>query len=381
MENIRIAHIIPSLAKGGAERLVLDICNSLNKHAEVEIKLVVFSDINTYPQLSRSVDIEIIPSKYTPSLTGKAVDNTTALHSFFDRFKPHIIHLHLFEAEIAARATEYYNAVYITHCHYNTVEYKNFSFASLLNKTLFTRLFERAFVLKHTKRAKANGYIAISKDTEVFFKRNLPESLAKNVVLMLNAINFALFSKAPVPQPPQDELRLINTGSFITRKNQQFLVRVLHSLKQKGINAKLYLLGNGVERQKIESLIASLGLVNNVIMPGNVENVEDYLANSHLYLHSATFEPFGLVLVEAMAAGLPVIALDGNGNRDVNVEGKTGYLMPAGTTPEAFADKIIAIAKDPTLYTSMASYSRNFASGFDIEAYTAKLLLEYKKLM
>jgi glycosyltransferase involved in cell wall biosynthesis len=381
MENIRIVHIIPSLGKGGAERLVLDICNALNKQPSLEVKLVVFSDNDTYPQLSKTADIEIIPTKYQPSLTGKTINQTSALLAFFNSFKPHVIHTHLFEADIAARATEYYNAVYITHCHYNTVEYKKFSLESLLNKTLFTRLFERAFVLKHTKRAKANGYIAISKDTEVFFKRNLPECLAKNVVLMLNAINFALFSKAPVPQPPQDELRLINTGSFITRKNQQFLVRVLHSLKQKGINAKLYLLGNGVERQKIESLVASLGLVNNVVMPGNVEDVEDYLANSHLYLHSATFEPFGLVLVEAMAAGLPVIALDGNGNRDVNVEGKTGYLMPAGTTPDAFADKIIAIAKDPTLYTSMAGYSRNFASGFDIEAYTAKLLQEYKKLI
>lgn len=381
MENIRIVHIIPSLGKGGAERLVLDICNALNKQPGLEVKLVVFSDNDTYPQLSKTADIEIIPTKYQPSLTGKTINQTSALLAFFNSFKPHVIHTHLFEADIAARATEYYNAVYITHCHYNTVEYKKFSLESLLNKTLFTRLFERAFVLKHTKRAKANGYIAISRDTEAYFKENLPTSLAKNVVLMLNAINFASFSKAPLPQPPQHELRLINTGSFITRKNQQFLVRVLHSLKQKGINSKLYLLGNGVERDNISALAASLNITDSLTAPGNVENVEDYLANSHLYLHSAIFEPFGLVLVEAMAAGLPVIALDGMGNRDVNVEGKTGYLVPADTTPEAFADKIIALVKDPALYNNMVSYARNFAAGFNIEAYTTKLLQEYKTLL
>jgi glycosyltransferase involved in cell wall biosynthesis len=89
----------------------------------------------------------------------------------------------------------------------------------------------------------------------------------------------------------------------------------------------------------------------------------------------------GLVLVEAMAAGLPVIALDGMGNRDVNVEGKTGYLLPANTTPEAFADKIISIANNPVLHSDMAAFARNFAAGFDINTYTTKLVAEYKKLM
>jgi glycosyltransferase involved in cell wall biosynthesis len=381
LENTRVVHIIPSLAKGGAERLVLDICNALAKQPGVEVKLVVFSAIDTYPQLSKTVDVELIPTRYIPSLTGKTINETEALKAFFNRFKPHVIHLHLFEAEIAVRATEYYNAVYITHCHFNTVEYKKFSLASLLNKTLFTRLYERAFVLRHTLRAKANGYIAISKDTAVFFHQNLPAALSKIVVLMLNAINYAAFAKAPLPQPPTNELRLINTGSFITRKNQQFLVKVLAHLKQKGINAKLCLLGDGTERSNITALAQSLNVSDSLQVPGNVENVEDYLAQSHIYLHSATFEPFGLVLVEAMAAGLPVVAIDGMGNRDVNVEGKTGFLMPADTSPEAFANKVIALSNNTALYDEMKAYARNFAAGFDIDLYTARLLEIYKGLI
>jgi glycosyltransferase involved in cell wall biosynthesis len=82
-----------------------------------------------------------------------------------------------------------------------------------------------------------------------------------------------------------------------------------------------------------------------------------------------------------MAAGLPVIALDGKGNRDVNVEGKTGYLLPADASPEEFADKVISIVSNPELYKEMSVYARNFAAGFDIEAYTGKLLQEYKKLL
>jgi glycosyltransferase involved in cell wall biosynthesis len=381
LENIKIAHIIPSLDKGGAERLALDICNSLAKQPGIEVKLVVFSDINTYPQLSKTIDIEIIPSNYIPSLTGKAVNETDKLLAFFNSYKPQIIHTHLFEAEIIARATSYYDAVYVTHNHYNTKEFKGFNLSTLFNKELFTRFFERAFIIKQAKKAKGNLFIAIANDARVYFKQNLPSFLSKNVVLMLNAINYTVFSKATLPIAPENELRLINTGSFNSRKNQQFLVHVIYHLKKKGVDAKLLLLGDGPDRASINTLAASLNISDIVTTPGNVENVEEYLANSHLYLHSALWEPFGLVLVEAMAAGLPVIALDGIGNRDVNVEGKTGYLMPANTTPEIFADKIILLASNSELYSQISSYARNFASGFDIETYTQRLIAEYKKLL
>lgn len=381
MENIRIVHIIPSLGKAGAERLVVDICNSLNEQKGISVKLVVLCDWNDYQHITKNLDIEIIHASYIPSITGKAVNNTRELLNLFNAFKPHIIHLHRFEAEIAARTTGYYGAAYVVHCHFNTPEYERFNLNTLFTKNKLTKYFERRIILKHTLKAKGNTFLAISRDTQRYFEKNLPKKLKKDIVLLLNAISFKTFAKAPLPKFPTDEIRLINVGTLIPRKNQQFLVRVLHVLKKIKPNVKLYLLGEGTEKEEIENLAIKLNCINDLVMPGNVERVEEYMANSHLYLHSATFEPFGLVLVEAMAAGLPIITLDGKGNRDFNLEGKTGFMLPTTSSPEEYANKIIEILDNQALYVEMSKNVRDMASKFDIEIYTQRLITEYKKLL
>lgn len=381
MENLKIVHIIPSLGKGGAERLAVDICNEQSNIPGLTVKLVLLTNWNDYQHLTTNLDVEIIEAKYTPSITGKAVNKVDDLVKLFNEFKPDVIHMHRFEAEMVTRATKYYNALYVTHCHYNTVEYKKAGIKTFFNKGSITKYFDRYIILKHSLKAKANLYIAISKDTHNYFITNLPALLRKNVTTMLNAIDFKLFSKLKTPDPPVNKILLINTGTLIPRKNQQYLIRVLAALIEKKTDATLTLLGYGEQRDNLIKLASALNVTKHVNMPGIVPDVEKHLAKNHIYLHSALFEPFGLVQVEAMATGLPVIALDGQGNRDVNVEGKTGYLLPAHTKPEEFAEKIISLASNRELYSKMSNYARSFAAGFDIENYTQKLLQEYKKLL
>ena len=66
---LKIVHIIPNLKKGGAERLVLDICNEFSLREKFQIKLVTFSPHNDYPNLSKNIDWIVIPSYFIPSLT------------------------------------------------------------------------------------------------------------------------------------------------------------------------------------------------------------------------------------------------------------------------------------------------------------------------
>ncbi len=381
MENIRVVHIIPSLAKGGAERLVLDICNSLIQQHGIQVKLVTFSSLNQFEELSKGLDIEVIAARYTPSVTGKDIDETAALRNFFESYKPHIIHTHLFEAEFICRATKYYNAAYVTHCHFNTFEYKGPTLQTFTNKLAFIRYFDRRMILSLAGKAKANLYLAVSNDTKKYFQHNLPSWLATSVVLLPNAINYNRFAKVTQQQQQDNEITLVSIGSLRDYKNQQYLIRVLHNLLQKGFNAKLYLLGDGPDRANLLKLAAELNCSNNLVLTGNIDNIEDYLAKTKVYVHSSTIESFGLVMVEAMATGLPVVALDTGGNRDVSVEGKTGYLLPQQTSVEVFADKVTSITSNPTVYKEMKVYVRNFASGFDIDTYTNKLLAEYKKLI
>ena len=106
------------------------------------------------------------------------------------------------------------------------------------------------------------------------------------------------------------------------------------------------------------------------------ENVQDYLNKSTIYVHSATYEPFGLVQVEAMAAGLPVVALDGKGNRELIQNGSNGFMV-SKVDPIDFAEKIIKIIENNQTYITFSNNSIDFAKKYDIVNYVDELLKIY----
>ncbi|MDB4091086.1 glycosyltransferase family 4 protein, partial [Crocinitomicaceae bacterium] len=93
--------------------------------------------------------------------------------------------------------------------------------------------------------------------------------------------------------------------------------------------------------------------------------------------HSATYEPLGLVLLEAMAAGLPIITLDGKGNRDLMEQGKNGYMIHQ-QDPKEFAQKIISLVENKGKYAEISNYCKEYVKQYDIKEYVNKLLALYK---
>jgi len=112
-------------------------------------------------------------------------------------------------------------------------------------------------------------------------------------------------------------------------------------------------------------------------MPGNTVNVANYYAAANVYVHVATYEPFGLVILEAMASGLPVVTLDGKGNRDLIKEGENGFMI-YNQSPEEFAEAIEKTVKDKNAYRKMSENALAFAKKHDIASYTDKLIKLYR---
>jgi len=141
----------------------------------------------------------------------------------------------------------------------------------------------------------------------------------------------------------------------------------------------LQILGDGPKRTFLENEIKKLELSNQVVLLGNVNDVPSFLIQSTFFIHTALYEPFGLVLLEAMASGLPVISLDGKGNRDLILNGKNGYLLQENDA-SMFVSKIIDLMNDPEKYESISKYARTFAENYDIKKYVEKLVDYYKLL-
>jgi glycosyltransferase involved in cell wall biosynthesis len=89
------------------------------------------------------------------------------------------------------------------------------------------------------------------------------------------------------------------------------------------------------------------------------------------------YEPFGLVILEAMASGLPVVSLDGFGNRELMKESENGFMVPNNATAEDFAEKIIYFISNPSEIERMGKFAVEFSKHYDIDHYTDRLIEIY----
>lgn len=375
MSVLKILHVIPNLVKGGAQRLVIDICNELQKHKNIKVKLVVFEYNNEFKYLSENIDIVICPAKISLSILKKNQIDISNYEKIVDIFQPDIIHSHLYLAEMVSRENSRSDITYFTHCHDNIIQFEIFQSNSLFSKKKLTDLYERFRLFSKYKKAK-NNFIAISKDTQSFLQKMLPNIFKENIFLLPNGVNINSFSK-PFYRAPKKELKLINVGNLLKKKNQIFLLHVIKHLKDIGTNINLKLIGDGEIRKPLLDEIERLDLKKEVELIGAVDDVQAYLWESDIYVHSALYEPFGLVLIEAMAAGLPVVCLDGKGNSDLIESGKNGFLVNE-PTPNTFAERVVQIALNPKLHFEMSTFSKHFADQFAINFYVDKLLHLYK---
>lgn len=372
---LKILHIIPNLGKGGAERLVLDICHQLNKYDGISASIFCFSSINDYQEYGNELDIAIINAGISLSLYKKNNCRTEELRRAIEKLKPDIIHSHLFVAEIVSRSVLYPDARWFSHCHDNMVQFENFSWKTLFSKQKLTNFYEKKYLMRCYKKNGGTRFIAISNDAKKYFEKT---ASLYPVTMLHNAIDYRRFYRAREYRNDSSKIRLVNTGSFVDKKNQKFLIEVAKVLSDKNIDFELHFLGDGDNRAVLEEKALALQLSDCVFFHGNIHNVEEILWNSDIYLHSATYEPLGLALIEAMAAGLPVITLDGRGNRDLIEQGKNGYML-FEQNAEEFTLKINELWKDKTKYREISRYAQEFAGKFDIKEYVDKLLTLYRE--
>jgi glycosyltransferase involved in cell wall biosynthesis len=379
MKKLRILHVIKGLGKAGAERLCLDICNELHKRTDIEVLLLSMTDVNAYPFLTETIPFQIIHSKVRPSISGKSIIDTKEYVDIVQEFKPDIIHSHLFRSELLTREIPFAGVKYITHCHDKMRELAPLSWKTLISKQQLVFYYERRWILKRYKHFD-NTFLAISKDLEQYYLKVLPKQLRKTKVLH-NAIDVNRFSKAYRDRSKDnDTLQLVNIGSFLPYKNQEFLVDVVEHLKNYNMNVHLTLIGDGEKRQFVQNKISRKNLGENISLIGITDKVEDYLEKSYLYVHASLVENFGLVLLEAMAAGLPVICLDGGGNRELIQDSKNGYIFKKQEA-ELFAERIASLWLNKQLYQEMSANAQQFAKQYDIKEYVDKLIDIYKELL
>ncbi|GGB52179.1 N-acetyl-alpha-D-glucosaminyl L-malate synthase BshA [Fictibacillus barbaricus] len=142
----------------------------------------------------------------------------------------------------------------------------------------------------------------------------------------------------------EDEKVIVHISNFRKVKRIQDVIRSF-SLIRKAMAAKLLLIGNGPELTVACELVRDLRIEDDVLFLGKQENVGELFSICDLKLLLSEKESFGLVLLEAMACGVPVIGTGIGGIPEVIVDGETGYMVEVGDT-KAVAEKAVALLTD-----------------------------------
>lgn len=123
-----------------------------------------------------------------------------------------------------------------------------------------------------------------------------------------------------------DKCILISVANLVPYKDYFSILKVLNDIKQEGLPFYYLILGEGPLRFEIEKIISEYGLVDDVRLVGNVHNVEEYLKISDVFIHSSKGEGCSNAILEAMAAGLTVLASDTGGTPEI-INKENGFLF------------------------------------------------------
>jgi glycosyltransferase involved in cell wall biosynthesis len=141
------------------------------------------------------------------------------------------------------------------------------------------------------------------------------------------------------------EIVLISVANLVPFKDYKTTIDALDRLKRSGMEFHYFIIGDGPMRETIEKQISALGLSKNITITGKITNVKDFLQIGDIFIHSSLGEGCSNAILEAMAAGLPIIASDTGGTSEIAGEWN-GKLFEYQNTDE-LTDALKQIMSNP----------------------------------
>jgi len=211
---------------------------------------------------------------------------------------------------------------------------------------------------------RANGLIAVSPEVKESIPVTMAGVPADKIVVIPNGVDTRRYRQSARRETTRAQLGLSAgervvavVATFKTQKGHRYLIEAARTLANEFPNARYLLIGDGELRSDIERQIAAAGLEAPFRLLGTRSDVPELLAAADLFVLPSLWEGLPMALIEAMAAGLPVVATDVSGTRGVMLDGETGLLAPPGDAA-ALARAIAALLAEPERAARMGAAGR-----------------------
>lgn len=357
---MRIVSIITSLTSGGAEMLVAGLSAEFSTLGH-DSTVVTLCDAAT---LGNSAEAEANLRQRIEGAGGRVVSlglsrrrnpvrGWLALRRILKQHRPDAIHVHTARALPMLGPPGGGWRVFLTH--HNS----QFNFNPLLLRTMDWRL---------------DGIVAISSEIQAILAR----LTRKPIVQISNAPasrSFVGLARSAPARPAS----IISVGAISDQKNYPLLLKVARILETSGIEEPwpvFRIAGSGAGLERLRTEVRTMGLEGRVEFLGERLDVPDLLRTSDLFLNTSSYEGLPIAMLEAMTMGLPIVATDVAGNRELVGHETTG-LLASLDDPAAIAAAIARVLTAPELYRRLSEGALEAAKAYSMERIAQRHLALY----
>lgn len=353
---MRILHIMPVLGVGGASRLMTEIIPQMNAYDGIEVDFLIgkFLDKTFLPVFEKAgVKMYVLGCKslYSPK-------NIIKIRKYTDGYD--LVHVHLFPSLYWVSLSGISSSIPLIYTEHNTTNHRrNKRYLQPIEKWVYGR-YKRIISISESTESALKKWLNAKKDDKRF-------------IVVNNGVNLEDFNNCK-----QNKIyphTLIMVARFAPAKDQATIIRAMNLL---GEDVHLILVGNGEKMGDCKALAKELNVDERVHFVGTQSDVPSWIGKADIGIQSSHWEGFGLTAVEMMAGGLPVVASDVEGVKQI-VEG-AGVLFPHGDYKK-LAEIVKKLLSNKNYYESVKQQCINRSQVYDIKTMVERYINVYKEIL
>ena len=353
---MRILHIMPVLGVGGASRLMTEIIPQMNTYDGIEVDFLIgkFLDKTFLPVFEKAgVKMYVLGCKslYSPK-------NIIKIRKYTDGYD--LVHVHLFPSLYWVSLSGISSSIPLIYTEHNTTNHRrNKRYLQPIEKWVYGR-YKRIISISESTESALKKWLNAKKDDKRF-------------VVINNGVNLDAFKN--LKKEHEYSHTLIMVARFAPAKDQMTIIKAMTLLDK---DVHLILVGDGETLESCKKTAEVLAVDERVHFVGTQSDVPRWIGKADIGIQSSHWEGFGLTAVEMMAGGLPVVASDVEGVKQV-VEG-AGVLFPHGDY-EKLAEEIKKLLYNKEYYEQVKNKCKERSGMYDIKTMVKSYLDIYKEIL
>ena len=362
---MKVLHATKVQGIGGAEQHLLTLLPALRARG-IDARFLSLDAGKDAAHFHRALDDRSVPWSRVACGSDISPRLAASFSAAVRRERPDILHTHMVHADIYGSVAAHALRVPFVSTRHNDDRY-------LLGPFRFV---DRAFM------SGVAAIIAISEAVRDFHVRaGLPAAKLATIHYGLDELPAATSELTPDEAGvPADVPLVLAIGRLIEQKDHATLLDAFAQVRREHSDARLAILGWGRLEAATRDRARALGLDGAVYLPGRVEP-SAWLARADVFAHTSRWEGFGIVLLEAMLAGLPVVATRVSAIPEIVIDGETGVLAPAGDA-EAVAAAVSALLGDVERRQVLGAAGRRRAQQeFSVSRMTERTISVYESAL